>query len=65
MFNVANDFTESQNLAEQNPRKLERMKRLWDMEWRRYGPGPLKEPAPNVCGLNEEYSRATMTAPHR
>lgn len=65
LFNIERDFTESRDLAQDNPRQLARMQRLWDQEWQRYGPGPLAEPAPNICRLNEDYNRATMTTPDR
>lgn len=65
MFNVANDFSESRNLAAQNPAHLGRMKALWQEEWDRWVAQPLRQPADNICALNTDYSRATMSAPDR
>lgn len=65
LFNVAEDFSESRDLARESPQRLARLKRVWNAEWERYGTGPLQQPAPNICRLNEDYSRATMTVPDR
>ncbi len=43
LCNVANDFTESDDLAASNPAKLEEMKRLWWVEAEKNGALPLLE----------------------
>lgn len=65
LFNIANDFSESTDLSQSHPRDLARMKRLWNEEWRRWVGKPLEQPAPNICRLNEDYNRSTMTRPDR
>lgn len=63
LFNVANDFTESHDLARERPEILARMKALWASEWARQVGKPLTDPADNICALSADYKKATMTAP--
>ena len=65
LFNVANDFSESRDLALAHPEQLTRLKTLWEREWHNYVAKPLQQPAPNICRLNEDYNRPTMTVPDR
>ena len=65
LFNVANDFSESRELSDTYPLVLTRMKALWEQEWTRWVGSPLAQPAPNICSLNADYSRPTMTRPDR
>ncbi|WP_197422593.1 MULTISPECIES: arylsulfatase [unclassified Phenylobacterium] len=65
LFNTAQDFTEAHDLAGARPEVLQRMKTLWADEWRIHVARPLSQPPPNICRLNSEYSRATMTRPDR
>jgi arylsulfatase len=43
LYNVANDWTESRNLADRNPAKLRELQALWQSEAARYGALPLVE----------------------
>jgi arylsulfatase len=65
LFNTASDFSEAHDLAQAQPRVLQRMKALWDDEWRKYGPAPLAQPPASICRLNADYNRATLTRPDR
>ena len=49
LFDLETDFSEAVDLSASQPARLERMKALWDSEWRRFGKGPLPEPAPTAC----------------
>jgi arylsulfatase len=55
LYDVRNDFSESADLAAQNPAKLEELKKLWWTEARRYGALPLLE-APGM--RNRTYDQA-------
>ena len=39
LYNTDVDFAESVDLAARHPQELERLKRLWDQEWGKYGSG--------------------------
>lgn len=49
LYDIETDFSESQNLASENPAKLAELKTLWHHEWARHGNPPLQEPLPFVC----------------
>jgi len=65
LFNTAKDFSESQNLATQYPAIVAHMQQLWQQEWKRWVGRPLAQPAPNICALNVDYSKSTMSKPDR
>lgn len=65
LFNIAHDFSESTDLAREQPAVVARMKTLWNQEWLRWVGVPLEQPAPHICALNADYSRPTMTVPDR
>lgn len=65
LFDTRTDFSESTDVAAANPQVAARMKALWQEEWDRHVGVPLNQPAPNICRLNEEYDRPTMTIPDR
>ncbi|MGH6997635.1 MAG: hypothetical protein ACREEO_05530, partial [Phenylobacterium sp.] len=48
LYNTGVDFAESVDLAARHPQELERLKRLWDQEWAKYGSGP-RPPTDLVC----------------
>jgi hypothetical protein len=52
---VAEDFSESTDLAAAEPERLERMKRLWWQEAAKYGALPLLEAS---AGRNRTYNQA-------
>ncbi len=49
LYDIETDFSESQNLASENPAKLAELKTLWHHEWARHGNPALQEPLPFVC----------------
>ncbi len=55
LYDIANDFSESKDLAGENPGKLEELKKLWWAEAEKYGVLPLLE-APG--GRNRTYDQA-------
>ncbi len=65
LFNVARDFSESQDLSATEQARLAHMKALWAQEWNSWVGQPLAQPAANICALNADYSRPTMTQPDR
>lgn len=48
LFNVAKDFSESEDLSAQYPGKLKELQALWWSEARKYSDPPLAEPAPQL-----------------
>lgn len=65
LFNMSTDFSEATDVAAAHPDIVTRMKALWQEEWQRHVGTALMQPAPNICRLNEEYDRPTMTIPDR
>ncbi|MET3600807.1 arylsulfatase [Martelella mangrovi] len=52
LFNVAEDFSESHDLSQENPEKLEAMKALWWEEAKKYANPPLADPVELLYNLN-------------
>ncbi|MCX7284551.1 MAG: arylsulfatase [Novosphingobium sp.] len=65
LFDTRTDFAEAHDLAASRPDVVARMTSLWDGEWLRHAGQPLRQPAPNICRLNEEYNQPTMRIPDR
>lgn len=65
LFKIDEDFAESTDVAAKYPMVMAHMQQLWDQEWKRWVGRPLGQPAPNICALNSDYSRPTMTRPDR
>lgn len=65
LFNTAEDFTETRDLADARPDVLQRMKALWAAEWRTHVPRPLTQPPANICRLNADYHGPAMVRPDR
>jgi arylsulfatase A-like enzyme len=55
LYHVAEDFSESEDLAAAEPERLERMKKLWWEEAAKYGVLPLLEAS---AGRNRTYNQA-------
>ncbi|MGE4322564.1 MAG: arylsulfatase [Sphingobium sp.] len=48
LFNVARDFSESEDLSARYPEKLKELQAIWWDEARKYSDPPLAEPAPQI-----------------
>ncbi|SCW53735.1 arylsulfatase [Sphingobium faniae] len=53
LFNVARDFSESQDLSARYPKKLKELQALWWSEARKYSDPPLSEPSPRLRQLRQ------------
>ena len=53
LFNVAKDFSESQDLSQRYPEKLKEMQALWWSEARKYSNPALAEPAPQLRSFRQ------------
>ena len=64
LYNVAEDFSESNNVADQYPEKLEELKELWEKEAEKYHVFPLDDrgaarlavPKPSPLGDRKEFT---------
>lgn len=64
LYNVAEDFSESNNVADQYPEKLEELKAIWEEEANKYhvfplddrGAARLAEPKPSPLGDRKEFT---------
>jgi arylsulfatase len=64
LYNIAEDFSESNNVAEQYPEKLEELKAIWEQEAKKYhvfplddrGAGRLAVPKPSPLGDRTEFT---------
>ncbi|WP_239511718.1 sulfatase-like hydrolase/transferase [Serratia marcescens] len=52
LFNTANDYSESTNLATKYPQKLEELKKLWQQEAQKYTNPPVVDPVPFLYKFN-------------
>ena len=55
LYDTAADFTESRDVADQNPEIVARLKGLWDQEWARHGRHPLAQPPARICEGARHY----------
>jgi len=53
LFNVAKDFSESEDLSARYPKKLKELQTIWWDEARKYSDPPLSEPAPQLRQLRQ------------
>lgn len=65
LYNIAHDFTESRDLAAEQPALLAHMKALWQQEWDRWVGKPLTQPAPDICAHRAEYRKPATRIPDR
>jgi arylsulfatase len=56
LFNLAQDFSETHDLAQSNPKKLQALQALWQSEWARYGTGPLQALPEGMCRMAKFYN---------
>lgn len=57
LYDLENDFSESEDVAARHPDKVKAMKALWNTEWARFGGGPLIEPPSFVCNSGGTFAR--------
>ena len=61
LYNVSEDYTESNNVADQYPKKLKELQKLFMSEAEKYNMLPLMENPPEFLGYIKEDSAANRT----